>query len=84
VNTETPDWHVVPNAAHPDTVLTDGPPGIETIWRVPYVIDSGPAKGARHIADVPAAMFHADGVKEAVMQHAANVHAVAQLAHKNA
>lgn len=84
MSTETPAWSVIPDAAHTETVLPENGSGIVTVWKVPYTIDSGPAKGSRHSVTVPAAQFHAEGVKQAIMEHAANVHAVANLSHNGA
>jgi hypothetical protein len=84
MSTETPAWEVHSTGIHEDTTLQDGGTGIQTVHRIPYTIKSGPAAGTRHEVVVPPVMFHPEGVRQAVMEHAANIHAIASLAHDNA
>lgn len=57
-------WHVVSQSL--TTQISDSGPGFESVWEVRYMIDSGPAKGTRGQVNVPAAVFNADTVKEAI------------------
>jgi hypothetical protein len=75
----TPSWHVDADGMHEDTTLHPSGQGLQTRWLVPYVIDSGPAKGTRHTVAVAPADFTGEGVRQALIEHANNVHQVAQL-----
>ena len=44
-NLDLPEWHVKGGAIREETVLSDSGTGIDRVYIVPYVIDSGPSAG---------------------------------------
>ena len=81
---DLPKWHVDSPNVHQQTTLAPRGNGLVDQWVVPYIVDSGPAKGTTHDVTVPAADFTAAGVREAIEQHLNNVHGVASLSSDNA
>jgi hypothetical protein len=57
-------WHVVSQVQ--DTELSEHGPGFETIWKVTYQVDNGPAAGTRGVVKVPAAQYGKDVVAKAI------------------
>jgi hypothetical protein len=76
---DTPTWHVDSPGVRQTTALGAHGNGLVSQWIVPYVIDSGPAKGTTHEVTVPAADFTPESVKSAITDHLSNVHGVASL-----
>jgi hypothetical protein len=74
-------YHVDGPAITTTTRLKANGEGIEDVHRVPYVIDSGPAKGLRRTVDVPSAGYTTESVKSAIESDLATTHAVASLRH---
>jgi hypothetical protein len=84
MSTESPEWEVNANGIHEDTTLQEGGTGIQTVHKVPYTILSGPAAGTRHEVVVAPAMFHVEGVRQAIMEHSARIHGIANLRNDDA
>lgn len=72
-------YHLLPAAITTETQLNAAGTGIEDVHVVPYVIDSGPAKGLRRTVKVSAAEYTPDGVKLAIESDLDNTHQIAQL-----
>lgn len=72
-------YHVVGNGMTIETQLNAAGTGIEDVHVVPYVIDSGPARGQRRTVKVPQSEFTPDGVKLAVESDLNNAHLIAGL-----
>lgn len=81
---ELPDWHVLGNQVRKDTTLADSGSGLQTVFNVPFQIDSGPARGAIHSVDVGPDDLTEDRVQQAIEEHLNNLHRVAQLGKGNA
>lgn len=72
-------YHVDGAGISTETQLNAAGNSIEDVHVVPYVIDSGPAKGLRRVVKVPAAAFNTDGVKAAIEADVASTHSIASL-----
>lgn len=72
-------WEVKPDSMRSETQLADGNGGLVTRWVVPYKITGGPAKGTQHAVHLDHDDFTPDTVRQAIANHAANVHAIAGL-----
>jgi hypothetical protein len=80
VDYDPPSWHVDAQGIREDTRLHPTQNGLLTEHVIPYVIDSGPAKGTRHEVRVGPPDFTGEGVRQAIVVHANNVHQIASLA----
>lgn len=80
-NTELPHWHVIGDQVREQASLAPSGTGIETMWEVPYMVDSGPAKGSQHKVLIDPRDFVPATVEQAIREHLSNVHNVAQLGH---
>lgn len=76
---ELPDWHVLGDQIREESSLAPSGQGIETLWQVPYMIDSGPAKGSQHVVRLDPRQFTPADVEQAIREHLSNVHGVAGL-----
>lgn len=81
---ELPDWHVVSDQIDKDTTLGPGNTGLQTVYHIPVMIDSGPARGSVQEVDVAAADFTPARAKEIIESHINNLHGIATLAKGNA
>lgn len=81
---ELPDWHVVSNQVRKDQTLAEGGTGLQTVWSVPYMIDSGPARGSTHTVEVSTDDFTPARVKSAIEDQLSTVHGVTTLRSGNA
>lgn len=70
-------WHVTSQVIQ--TELSDAGTGFIPVWQVSYVVDSGPAKGTTGRVNVPASVYSADTVKEAITEAVYHLDAVAGL-----
>ena len=74
-----PAWHVLGDQTKKTTTLMPNSNTIGTVYEVTYQVDSGPAKGTRHVVSVPEADFTAAAVKSAIEADVNNVHQVGGL-----
>lgn len=72
-------YHVLGDSITTETRLNPAGTGIEDMHVVPYVIDSGPAKGSRRTLKFPTSMYNPASVKAAIEQDVDNTHNVASL-----
>ena len=72
-------YHVVGSAFSIETRLNEAGTGIEDVHVIPYVIDSGPAKGQRRSVKVPESQYNLDGVRTAIESDLNTTHQIAQL-----
>lgn len=72
-------YHVIGNGMSTETRLNEAGTGIEDVHVVPYVIDSGPAQGARRTVKVPHSQYTVANVKAAVEDDLGTAHDVASL-----
>lgn len=72
-------WHVVGDQITQSTTLARGGTGIKDVYVIPYVIDSGPARGHGGSVQVDAASFTPQTVKEAIDAQVNAVHSIAGL-----
>jgi len=72
-------WHVLGDQIHQSTTLAPGGAGIVDVWEVPYMIDSGPAKGHQGMVSVPASSYSPDEVKRLITVAVGTTHDVAGL-----
>ena len=79
-----PDWHVDSANVHQETTLGTGNSGLVTQWVVPFVLDSGPAKGSTHEVRVDPRDFTASGVADAIKTSLNDIHGVTSLTSGNA
>jgi hypothetical protein len=78
-----PDWHVLAKQVRKETQLGGGNGGLEWVYVVPYVIDSGPAKGATHHVTVDASDYTPASVQAAIDDDAATHEGVGNLGRGN-
>ena len=72
-------WHVIGTDITQSTTLSRGGAGIVDVYRVPYMIDSGPAMGHAGEVTIPATAYNPATVKEAIEMQVNAVHDVASL-----
>lgn len=72
-------WHIVADQIEQDTELGRGGRGIVDIYRIPYVIDSGPAAGHEGSVKVPADQIDPDRVAGLIQYQVDRVHDVGGL-----
>lgn len=70
-------YHVDAASITTETRLNGAGTGIEDVHVIPYIIDAGPARGLRRVVKVPENQFTTEGVKAAIEQDLATVHAIA-------
>ena len=68
-------WHVTSQNLR--TVLADSGTGFENVWEVTFKVDSGPATGTVAMVRVPASMYNAETVQQAIT---ASVYHIDQIA----
>lgn len=76
---EIPDWHVVGEGIHEETDLPQHGGGLRVVHVVPYIVDSGPARGHHGTVRLEAHDFTPDGVKTAIDTAVTRVHGVSDL-----
>jgi hypothetical protein len=75
-------YHVLGDAITTETQLNPAGTGIRDVHVVPYMIDSGPAKGLQRSVKVPDTAYTADTVKAAIEADLATTHAIANISAK--
>jgi hypothetical protein len=75
------EWHVLGAQITQSTTLAPGGGGIVDVYEVPYMIDSGAAKGSTYTISVPASSYNADEVKRLITVDVGTHHDVAGLTH---
>jgi hypothetical protein len=80
----TVEWHVLGDQIKEQTTLAPGGNGLETVYEVPYIIDSGPATGSQHAVRVSPRDFTPANVAQKIAADAATVHGVGSLTHADA
>lgn len=73
-------YHVTPPLPPVEPRLNENGTGIEDVHPVPYMIDSGPAKGTRGVVKVPHSQYTPENVKNAVEADVNAHHQVAAIA----
>lgn len=76
---DNPTWHVLGDEIVQTTTLKAGGAGLQDVYEVPYVIDSGPAQGHRGLVSIPTTAFNQANVAAAINAQVGAVHAVAGL-----
>lgn len=76
---DLPDWHVLGDQITQETTLGPGNSGLQTVHRVPYAIDNGPAAGAQSYVDVSPNDFTPARVQQLIETQINNLHGVAGL-----
>lgn len=72
-------YHVVGSSFAIETRLNDAGTGIEDVHVIPYVIDSGPARGQRRTVKVTDGDYTLEGVRAAIESDLNNTHQIAGL-----
>lgn len=72
-------WHVVQNGQRLTTELSQVGTGFRDVWEVPYVIDSGPARGTTGKVNIPADQYNAETVQATINAIVVHNHNVAAL-----
>jgi hypothetical protein len=75
-------YHVIGSAITTETQLNSAGTGIEDVHVVPYVIDSGPAKGTRRSVKVTDTDYSPDSVQAAIEADLDATHQIAGLAQR--
>lgn len=70
-------WHVV--SVTEDTVLSETGPGFVKVKDVKYMVDTGPAKSATGMVQIPVQQFNAKTVEETINAAVAHLDAVYKL-----
>lgn len=76
---DNPTWHVLGDQITEDTQLSATGTGLAQVYVVPYVIDSGPARGHRGTVKVAPADFTEQHVRDLITGAVGRTHAVAGL-----
>lgn len=72
-------YHVLGDQIVQTTTLKQGGGGIQDVYEVPYMIDSGPAAGHVGTVTIASTAFNAVNVKAAIEQQIGAVHTVASI-----
>lgn len=72
-------WHVLGDQITQTTTLKAGGGGIADVYEVPYMVDSGPAKGHVGQVQIAASAFNQANVTAAIQAQVGAVHSVAGL-----
>jgi hypothetical protein len=72
-------WHVLGDQIVQTTTLKAGGGGLQDVYEVPYIIDTGPAAGHSGKVTIAATAFNQATISEAINQQVGAVHAVAAL-----
>lgn len=72
-------WHVLGDQITQGTDLKPNGTGLQDFYQVPYLIDSGPAKGHQGAVKIPAGPGWQDQVAAAISAQVAATHTVAGL-----
>lgn len=76
----TPAWHVVQGGITQTTQLAPSGRGLQDVYEIPFVIDSGPAQGHQGTVTVPVDNAGSQAVAMAINAQAAAVHGIGGLA----
>lgn len=82
-DTGLPEWHVVGAGIRQEETLADSGNGLQRMYVIPYVIDSGPAKGHQGVVRVTPEEFTPVRVQQAVESVISAAHLVADLGNKH-
>lgn len=77
---DIPNWHVDKAGIREETVLPEHGTGLQLVHVVPYVIDSGPARGHHGVVRVSDDDFTADMVGQTIDADVLRHHLIAPLA----
>lgn len=77
---DIPNWHVEAAGIREETQLPEHGTGLQLVHVVPYVIDSGPARGHHGVVRVSEDDFTADMVGQAIDADVLAHHLIAPLA----
>lgn len=72
-------WVIVPQGQRLSTELSPAGTGFQDVWEVTYQVTSGPAKGTVGQVKIPADVYSAEAVQEAVDAAVEHLDAVAGL-----
>ena len=72
-------YHVLGDAISTETQLNPAGTGIQDVHVIPYMIDSGPAKGTTRSVKVTPQNYTTDGVKQAIEADLNVTHQIASL-----
>ena len=72
-------WRVIPQGQRLSTELSPSGAGFQDVWEVTYEITEGPAKGTVGMVKVPADIYTAEAVQEAIEAAVGHLHEVAGL-----
>lgn len=81
---EIPNWHVDAAGIHEEERLPEHGTGLQLVHVVPYVIDTGPAKGHHGVVRVGDDDFTTDAVQTAIDADVLRHHLIAQVARTDA
>lgn len=79
-----PAWHVLGDQIATNTTLLPGAAGLAQVHDIPYMIDSGPAKGLIRHVQVSPADFTPATVQDQIVQDLSATHLIASLAYQGA
>lgn len=74
-----PAWHVLGDQIATNTTLLPGAAGLAQVHDIPYMIDSGPAKGLIRHVQVSPSEFTPDSVQAAIVEDLSATHLIASL-----
>lgn len=72
-------WHVLGDQITEDTQLLPGMGGLQMVYKVPYQIDDGPARGHTGIIRVAPADYTPDNLRRLIDAQVTTTHNVASL-----
>jgi hypothetical protein len=72
-------WHVLAPQIRRRTQIAPGGLGLTEIWTIPYVIDSGPAKGHHGDVQVPEEDYTPESVQQAIQDQVDTTHSIGSL-----
>lgn len=76
---DLPQWHVLGPQITQETQLGPGSTGLRSVYVIPYMVDSGPAKGSIHKVEVDPRDFNEATVARLIEAGLNDVHRVAGL-----
>lgn len=80
---DIPHWHVLGNQIREEDTLPASGPGLVHVHVVPYMIDSGPAKGQTGEVRVPDEDYVPATVESMINAKTSTTHAIGGLGHGN-
>jgi hypothetical protein len=72
-------WHVLGDQITQTTVLAPGGQGLQDVYEVPFIIDTGPAAGHRGVVNVPVGQLNQANVARLVADQVSTVHDIGGL-----